>query len=563
MNKGSEKRETSLNRIKTLNTQRTVILCFILLIFLTLTRCANIQRPTGGPKDSLPPSLIDASPANFSTNFTERKITLEFDEYIKLSNQFKEFSISPDLEEIVDYRVRKKRLIITLPDTLEQNTTYTINFGKGLGDYNEGNPVLNYNYVFATGPELDSLSISGNVTNGLTKSFDQKKDENIKVLLIPISQDSIFGKKKASIFTNVDTSGNFKFQNLRENQYRIYALKEQNNDRIFNGQDEWIGFLNDSIDLKDDISGIHLELTKAYPKDLRLMEKKIEPQGSVLLTFNKPVANPSVNILFPTDLNESKIEKLNTTEDSLRIYIANQELDSIKLEVKDSDQVLDTTLIRVPKNIKWERDIKPQLNITNKVDRIRHIILTTTTPLSSIDKSKIKILEDSVSRRNFQLQQDSTNAELYHIRYNWRPAKNYELVIEENAMNGPFGDSNKEFKNSFTLDESDNYGNINFAATGLDSTMNYIVELIDESKEKVFDRRSISVNNPNLNYQNYPGGKYSIRVIYDKNGNGKWDPADVYAKQQAENIWYLNKTFTIRANWDQNDILAIPPPDKE
>lgn len=562
MNRRSKIKETVLKRRKKLNIKNVVLSCFILLIFLTLTRCANIQRPTGGPKDSVPPTLITASPANFSTNFTERKITLEFDEYIKLSNQFKEFSISPDVEEVVDYRVRKKNLVITLPDTLEENTTYTINFGKGLGDYNEGNPVLNYNYVFATGPELDSLTISGTVTNGLTKSFDPKKDENIKVLLIPVSQDSIFGKKKASIFTNVDTSGNFKFQNLRENSYRIYALKEQNNDRIFNGQDEWIGFQNDSLDLKDDISGIHLEITKAFPKNIRLMEKKVEPQGNILLTFNRPVKHPTVNILFPPELNETKIEKINFTEDTLRVFIANQELDSLRLEVKTDQEIIDTTLIRVAKNIKWERDIKPQLNITNKVDRTRHITLTAATPLSSVDKSKILIYEDSVSRRNFQLQQDSVNTELYHIRYNWRPEKNYELVIEENALNGPFGDTNKEFKNSFTLDESDNYGNINFVLNGLDSTMNYIVELIDESKEKVFDRRYVTAKSPNLNYTNYPGGKYSIRVIYDENTNGKWDPADVYLKRQAEDIWYLNKTFTIRANWDQNETLVIPPLDK-
>src|SRR5690606_18366437 len=185
MNISTKNRENVLKHGKTLYIRNVVLSCFILLIFLTLTRCANIQRPTGGPKDSIAPTILDASPANYSTNFKERKITLEFDEYIKMTNQFKEFSISPDLEEIVDYRVRKKNLVITLPDSLEENTTYTINFGKGLGDYNEGNAVINYNYVFATGPELDSLIISGKVTNGFTKSFDQKKDENIKVLLIP------------------------------------------------------------------------------------------------------------------------------------------------------------------------------------------------------------------------------------------------------------------------------------------------------------------------------------------------------------------------------------------
>src|SRR5690606_21835976 len=176
------------------------------------------------------------------------------------NNQYKEFSIRPDVEDIVDYRVRKKDLIITLSDSLEESTTYISNFGKGLVDYNESNPFIDYNYVFSTGDELDSLSITGSVRNGFTKEFDQKKDENIKILLIPTAQDSIFGKRKANIFTNVDTSGNFKFNNLRENTYRIYALKEQNNDRIFNGNDEWIGFLKDSIQLNKDTSNIQLEI---------------------------------------------------------------------------------------------------------------------------------------------------------------------------------------------------------------------------------------------------------------------------------------------------------------
>src|SRR5690606_33575924 len=149
---------------------------------------------------------------------------LRFDEFIKLNNQYKEFSISPDVEDIVDYRVRKKDLIITLPDSLEENTTYTINFGKGLVDYNESNTFIDYNYVFATGDELDSLSISGSVINGFTKEFDKKKDANIKILLILASLDSIFRKRMANLIGNVDSSCKSKFNSLREDTYRINAL---------------------------------------------------------------------------------------------------------------------------------------------------------------------------------------------------------------------------------------------------------------------------------------------------------------------------------------------------
>ena len=558
MSHTSKINKSSSNSLKITKTQNIAIVGFILLLLFSLSRCANMQRPTGGPKDSIAPKLLDVSIPNFTTNFKEKRIVLRFDEFIKLNNQYKEFSISPDLEEVVDYRVRKKDLVITLPDSLEENTTYTINFGKGLVDYNESNPFLDYNYVFATGDELDSLSISGSVLNGFTKQFDPKKDENIKVLLIPTSQDSIFGKRKANIFANVDTSGNFKFNNLREDSYRIYALKEQNNDRIFNGNDEWIGFIKDSIYLDKDITDIKLEITKAYPKDFRTLEKKFEPTGHILLTFTKPLEQPETKILFPAELDENKIVKYSLQYDSAKIYIPNTELDSIKIELSDNDEILDTIFIRTNKNAKFDREVKPILSITNKVDRVRHITLTSASPLNNVDKSKILIHEDSVSRRNFQLQQDTINKNLYHIRYNWRPKRDYELVIQEGAMQTPFDDINLEFKTRFTLDESDNYGTINFTINGLDSTMNYIVELIDEAKEKVFDRRPLRASNPSINYNNYPGGKYSLRIIYDENNNGRWDPADVYAKKQAENIWYLNKTFTIRANWDQNETIKLP-----
>src|SRR5690606_38247616 len=145
------------------------------------------------------------------TNFKEKTIILKFDEFIKISNQQKEFTISPDVSEPLTYKVKKKDLHITLPDTLDQNTTYTINLGKGLVDYNEGNPLLNYTYVVSTGAELDSLSISGTVINGYTQAFDLTKDKEVIAILIPTSKDSTFGKKKASYYSAIDSSANFKF----------------------------------------------------------------------------------------------------------------------------------------------------------------------------------------------------------------------------------------------------------------------------------------------------------------------------------------------------------------
>src|SRR5690606_21031437 len=114
-----------------------------------------------------------------------------------------------------------------------------------------------------------------NVTSAIT--LDPLFD--VAVLLIPIQQDSIFGKRKANIFTRTDSSGNFKLQNLSENQYRIYALKETNNDRIYNSPDEEIAFLEDSINLTQNISGIKLKTFKEIPPTFRLLDRKIENTG--------------------------------------------------------------------------------------------------------------------------------------------------------------------------------------------------------------------------------------------------------------------------------------------
>jgi len=145
---------------------------------------------------------------------------------------------------------------------------------------------------------------------------------------------------------------------------------------------------------------------------------------------------------------------------------------------------------------------------------------------------------------------------MYHIRFNWRPNKNYELVLQEKAILGPFDEFNKESKTQFTLNETENYGDITLTFNGLDQTKSYIIELIDEKKDNIFDKRILSGTNK-LSYIKFNGGKYSIRIIEDSNNNGKWDTGEVYTRRKPERIWYLDRTFTIRANWEQNETIDV------
>lgn len=534
--------------------QKCVFVAMIVCISFLSFSCANMQTPTGGPKDSIAPIILSENPKNFTRNFNEKEIVLQFDEYIKLTNQFKEFSISPDVDKQPEYKIKKKYLHIILPDSLEENTTYTINFGKGLTDFNEGNPIINYNYVFATGPELDSLTLSGNVKDAYKKTFDPKDDLDVRVLLIPTRQDSIFGKKKANIFTSVDSSGNFEFKNLREDTYRIYALKEQNNDRIYNNPNESIGFIADSIVLNKNTSGVQIEYSKGLPLEFRILDRKIEKDGRIILGFNQPLDSPTIHIIDPVALNTNKIIQYSSLKDSATIFVEKLEFDSIKFEIADNNTILDTIMMRRNKNDKYERIIIPTANISNKVNKINHIQLTSNMIIESADKEKFILKEDSISRRNFQLQKDTTKSNNYFVRFNWKPNKTYELLLEEKALQGPFEEFNKEYKLTFTLDETENYGDIKFLINSLDSNTNYIVELIDENKTKVFDSKTI-INTQELNYIKFAGGKYGLRIIKDLNKNGRWDGADVYNKTQAEPIWYLDKPFTIRANWEQSETL--------
>ncbi|MFC3197221.1 Ig-like domain-containing protein [Parapedobacter deserti] len=513
-----------------------------------------MQQPTGGPKDTIPPTIISELPPNMTRNFDAEKIIIEFDEYIKLSNPLKEISVSPDIEQPINPRIKRKTIEIALPDSLEENTTYTINFGKSIGDFNEGNPILNYSYVFSTGDVIDSLSISGRVINALTKL----PEKEITVMLIPTRQDSIFGKRKANIFTLTDTAGNFRLNYLREDTYRIYGLKEENNDRIYNAPGESIGFLNDSIVLNRDTAGILIELSRGIPRDFRLLDRKIESNGKVLFAFNKPLENPEITISSPSNLDTDKIIEYTSNRDSATVWLSDLTFDSLKVKFSDNGVLLDSVTMRRGRNDKYDRDFIVTNNLNrNRVTRTKHIELTAGSPVQSIDRSKIILLEDSVARTNFQLAKDTTALRRYILRYNWRPKRNYQLTLEEGAFRGFFGDKSKSVDNSFTLDETDNFGDIVLKVTVPDTSHQYLVQLINEKMDVIYRSVPISASQ-SIPFRQFPGGKYTIRVIYDTNNNGKWDTGDVHQRRQPERVWYIGKTFIIRANWEQEEVLNVP-----
>src|SRR5699024_4084912 len=233
------------------------------------------------------------------------------------------------------------------------------------------------------------------------------------------------------------------------------------------------------------------------------------------------------------------------------------EFDSLRFEISDNNSILDTTILKKSRNAKIEKELELNFNTTNKVDKINHIKITTSLPLDTFNRGSIELLEDTISKTNLQIEKIVSNQKtVLSIKTNWKPKKDYILTIKEGGLKTKFEDTNKEKTINFTLDETKNYGDINSEFKGLDEKEQYIMEIIDEQKEKIF-QSSIMDPSHKETLKNFPGGKYSIRIIYDSNKNGRWDPGDVYTKKQAEKIWYLNRTFTIRPNWEQNEVIEV------
>ena len=530
------------------------LLLFTVLI-LSSIRCANIQQPTGGPRDSIAPILLNEEPKNLSTNFMERQITLSYDEFIRLNNPLREISISPEMESMPEFKVRRRDLEILLPDSLAENTTYVINFGKAIADNNEGNPVLDYSYVFSTGDRIDSLSITGRVINAETN----EPEMDVSVLLIPVSQDSIFGKRKANVFARTDSSGNFRLNYLRENEYRIYALKELNNDRIYNSADESIGFIKDSINLRGDTTGIHLWISREVPKEFKVLDRKIDRDSRISMIFNQPLEDGHVRITYPDSLDINKLLYFNPQGDSAFLWVSDLTFDSIKFQVLKDDKVLDSILIRRPAADRYTRNLIITNNLNrNMVNQIKQLRLFATAPIRTIDRNKIVLKEDSLAITNYQITKDSSDERKISIRYNWKPQKDYELTLENEAFTGYFSEINEKTVTTFTLDESARYGHLSFQIQIPDSINQYIVELIDEENKEAF-KQDIIQTDTNLVYRNFLEGKYRLKITYDTNSNGRWDPGNLHLKIQPERVWYYDKIFNIRANWEQEERVIIPP----
>ncbi|MEG1579888.1 MAG: Ig-like domain-containing protein [Bacteroidaceae bacterium] len=216
---------------------------YALLSTLLLSSCASPGTPDGGDYDETPPRLVHTSPAELLTQTKQKKITLTFNEFVKLNNAMDKVVVSPPQLNMPEIKANGKKISVVLQDSLRDNTTYTIDFSDAIEDNNEGNPMGNYAFVFSTGAQLDTMEVAGAV-------LEASNLEPIKGMLVGLHSnlaDSAFQKKPFDRVARTNGQGRFVIKGVAPGSYRVYALNDADGNFAYNQKSEKLAFQTEVI----------------------------------------------------------------------------------------------------------------------------------------------------------------------------------------------------------------------------------------------------------------------------------------------------------------------------
>jgi uncharacterized protein (DUF2141 family) len=530
-------------------------------IIALYSSCAQILVPNGGDKDMMPPKVVKYMPDSAAINFRSKEINIVFNEYVQLKDVSNQLIISPLMDEMPEIKLVKNKILnITFTKPLKENTTYTLNFGNSIADYNEGNVLEGFRYIFSTGSFIDSLSVSGKVD----QAFDHKTDKGILVMLYEDQSDSAPYKLLPSYFTKTKADGSFSITNMHPGKYKIFALKDLNKNYKYDAESEDIAFADELVEAGSK-KQIELHLFKEVPKKLKVVTVRAEGYGHVLIVFNKPPPqNLKVTALnvsrFPTEILD-----LSKYGDTLHYWYAGVEIDSLKLQLSEADKIFDTlevklitkeTMAKTSKGAKLKFRITSNVVPGQKFDLGKRISLKFSEPALGdriADTSKLLFFIDSARQSCCYHMWGSgpTSSFFDHHNKNDREdtlaGKKIRIVILPGAYTSIFGSTNDTVNIRTTFQELKFYGTLQLKLT-LPEKGNYYLQFID-SKETVIAERPIS-ENKTIDYTLIPPGAYKFKLIYDENNNGKWDAGDYLHKKQPEKVIYYDQPITIRSNWD-------------
>lgn len=597
------------NRIKA----NTLFLPFYLLVFLLLVSCAKMGQPDGGWFDETPPKVIGASPADGAVNVNQKKINIYFDEFIKLDNPSEKVVVSPPQLEQPEIKGAGRRIQISLVDSLKANTTYTIDFSDAISDNNEGNPMGNYTYSFSTGAAIDTMEVSGHVLESenlepvkgiLVGLYADHADSafRTKPMLRVSRTDSrgrfvIKGVAPGSyrIYALQDQDGDYKFSQKSEKIAFSHDIIVPSCKPDIRQDTTWV----DSLHIKsiDQVNYIH------FLPDNIVLRAFTEPlTDRFFLKAERQKANSFTLFFSYGDSILPQIKGLNFDAENAFLVEASAKKDTITYWLKDTALVNQDTLLmdityrmtdstgvlvnktdsaqeilskepyaKRMKNMEkelaaWTKkqekkkkkgepydsvmEVKPldvQLSLSSQFDPDQNVIFSFPTPLAKVDTAAIHLYakHDTLWYRAPMEFLPLENRK-YELRGEWRPDIEYSLEVDSAAFEDIYGLASKPIKQGFKVNSLDTYGTLLVNITSLHD-LPLIVQLLDAQDKVVKETKTV---NGVAEFYYLKPQKYYMRLIVDRNNNGKWDTGNYASDQQAEEVYYYPEAIECKAKWD-------------
>lgn len=559
----------------------------LFLCALFLSSCAQIVAPGGGARDTIPPKVLKFIPDSAQLSFNSKNIYIEFDEFITLKDLNNQLLISPPLTKTPDVTIKNKTLTIELDknETLKPNTTYCISFGNAVQDLNENNALENFQYIFSTGTFIDSLKLKGKVQN----AFNQSTEKGIVVILYSDLSDSVVFKGQPDYFAKTDKDGAFQINNIKAGKYKFVAIKDANNNYKYDGESESIGFVDAIIDVSE-TQNILIDLFQEPAKKVYLKKYIHDSHGKVSLFFNQGSDSLRVQPINNDQKGVQEYLEFSKNKDTLTYWIKNYTKDSLILQVSNGNKVLDTVSLKFISREDAEKSKKNPLKLkvvsspngnqsfdlgSEFVLKFNHFVVSHNNSLGWFKEQSVLLKEDSSSSLkkfyglSYHLNYEKVSLALWDtakkvedpnnpgtligiatqgIFTDWKENTNYHLLILPGTFTDIFGLENDSIKIDFKTREEKYYGSVKLKLDIPPTDGDYIVQLLDESSNVI--REDFVNKSFVLDYSYLAPKKYKLKIIYDDNGNHKWDTGNYLKKIQPEKVIYNSELINIRSNWD-------------
>lgn len=582
-------------------------------VWLLLTACANPgSGPDGGPYDETPPKIVGMQPALGGTNVTARKVSITFDEMIKIENAQEKITISPPQIETPDIKTSARRITVGLNDTLKPGTTYTIDFSDAIVDSNEGNPLGNFTYYFSTGTQLDTMEVAGHVLS----AEDLEPVKGILVGLHSNLADSAFTTLPFDRVGRTDADGHFTIKGVAPGRYRAYALKDMDNDFKY-VRGEMLAFSHDTIspssfpDVRHDTlwaDTVHIDTIRAVPYThfmpdniLLLAFTETNTTRQLLKTQREPAyfrtffTAPSRHVPQVRGLNfdsrDALVEERTVGNDTITYWLRDTALvnrDSLIIaytyEAANDSTLLPElrtdTLELVPKlsydrrmKLKQQEDEKWQKQLEKRHKRGDYSretppvepLTVTFGPLSdfSPDRNVRFTLPEPAARFDTAsvhlfLKVDSTYTEArYRLERDSLALLNYTLRAEWRP--GQEYILNIDSASIAGLSGKVNGPSDTRIRVEAEEAFGSVFLLIPDADScavaQLFTAggrvaKQLPVTDGRVDFFYVKPGDYYVRLFNDRNRNNAWDTGCYALDAQAEEVYYCPKKFTVRANWD-------------